>query len=159
MEIRHIILIAIAALAGLAKLWSIRAAIVSRAKSIAGKVGPMPSFAKWMLCISVPVVCLWPDIAGLLPQPKPSPAEVIRTPDIFDNACGSARTLIAEALDEIAGRKFDSDQAAEDYTNEKILDCIEAAFPPVATKIEEARKANKLAQMAARLKAGELRNE
>jgi len=80
-------------------------------------------------------------------------------PDIFDRSASSGRALLADAIDELAAKKFDSDQEAEDFMNEKILDCLEAAFGPVGKEIEKARDASRLTDMAAKLKAGELRNE
>lgn len=81
------------------------------------------------------------------------------TPDIFNRAAASGRALLADSITEFAGTKYDSDQAAEDAMNERILDCLEAAFGPVGKEIEKARAASRLTDMAAKLKAGELRDE
>jgi hypothetical protein len=123
------------------------------------KLRPIAGSGKsgWLVAAVIGGVTFWPDITPMLPWP--SPVIEVRQPDVFDDACLSGRVLISEALDEIAGMKFDSSQAAEDFTNDKILDCMEAAFPPIAEQIEKARASNRLTEMAAKLKAGELRDE
>ena len=156
MEPRHII-----AVVGIIAVfsWQNRVKLKSLASAAIARSSPVLSSSKagWAAALLALLTAYWPDISPHIPWP--SPALEVRQPDIFDDACKSGRILFSEALDEIAGMKFDSDQAAEDFTNDKMLDCMEAAFPPLAKQIEKARAANRLTDMAAKLKAGELRDE
>jgi hypothetical protein len=107
----------------------------------------------------------WPLLAfalllgsNMLPDAKPvEPPTPQRTPDLVDRCGIAGRALLADALEDFAGKKFDSDQAREDAINEKIHDVIEASFVPVNEAIAEAIKSNRVTEVANQIRKGELR--
>jgi hypothetical protein len=94
----------------------------------------------------------------LLPTPNPvAPVIPQRVPDIVDRCGIAGRALLADALDEFAGKKFDTEQAREEAINEKIHDVIEASFVPLNEAIAAAIKANRVSDCADKIRKGELR--
>jgi hypothetical protein len=94
----------------------------------------------------------------LLPTPDSVPPVIPqRTPDIVDRCGIAGRALLADALEEFASQKFDTDQARENAINEKIHDVIEASFVPLNEAIAAAIKANRVADCADKIRKGELR--
>jgi hypothetical protein len=110
-------------------------------------------FSAWPLLVCA--LLLGPK---LLPTPNPvAPVIPQRVPDIVDRCGIAGRALLADALDEFAGKKFDTDQAREDAINEKIHDVIEASFVPLNEAIAAAIKANRVTDCADKIRRGELR--
>lgn len=110
-------------------------------------------FSAWPLLVCA--LLLGPK---LLPTPNPvAPVIPQRTPDIVDRCGIAGRALLADALDEFDGKKFDTDQAREDAINEKIHDVIEASFVPLNEAIAAAIKANRVTDCADKIRKGELR--
>jgi len=94
----------------------------------------------------------------LLPTPGPvTPVVPIRQPDIVDQCGASGRALLADELEKFSGEKFDSDKAKEDAINDKISDVIEASFEPLNKQIADAIKANRVTDLADKIRKGELR--
>jgi hypothetical protein len=94
----------------------------------------------------------------LIPSANPvAPVAPQRAPDIVDRCGIAGRALLADALEEFSGQKFDTDQAREDAINNKIHDVIEASFAPVHEAIADAIKANRVADCADKIRKGELR--
>jgi hypothetical protein len=108
---------------------------------------------------------LWPLLVGVLllgsmvlPRLAPvTPVEPARVPDIVDQCSASGRALLADALVEFAGQKFETVQAQEDAINEKIGDVIEASFAPVNDQIAKAIKDDRLTDCAELIRKGDLR--
>jgi len=95
----------------------------------------------------------------LLPTPDSVPPVIPqRTPDIVDRCGIAGRALLADALEEFAGQKFDTDQARETAINQKIQDVIEASFVPLNQAIAAAIKADKVTDCADKIRKGELRD-
>ena len=95
----------------------------------------------------------------LIPSANPvAPVAPQRAPDIVDRCGIAGRALLADALDEFSGQKFDSDQAREDAINNKIHDVIEASFVPLNQAIAAAIKADKVTECADKIRKGELRD-
>jgi hypothetical protein len=94
----------------------------------------------------------------LIPAANPvAPVAPQRVPDIVDRCGIAGRALLADALEEFAGQKFDNDKAREDAINEKIEDVIEASFVPLNHAIAAAIKANRVKDCADKIRKGELR--
>ncbi len=106
----------------------------------------------------------WPLIVAavlfgpmLIPKTGPVvPVEPPKPPDIVAICANSHRSLLADAVTEYAGKEFSDVTAAEDWINEKLLDCYEAAFEPLHTKIGAAKKAATLTDCAERIRKGDL---
>lgn len=95
----------------------------------------------------------------LIPAANPvAPVAPQRVPDIVDRCGIAGRALLADALEEFAGQKFDTDQAREDAINQKIQDVIEASFVPLNEAIASAIKANRVTDCADQIRKGELRD-
>lgn len=95
----------------------------------------------------------------LLPTPDQVPPAIPqRVPDIVDRCGIAGRALLADALEEFASQKFDTDQARETAINEKIHDVIEASFVPVNEAIAAAIKTNRVTDCADKIRKGELRD-
>lgn len=94
----------------------------------------------------------------LMPAAGPvAPVAPVREPDLFDRCATSGRSLLADALDDIAGQKFDSVEAKEDAINQKILDIVDACFEPLNVQIAKAANANRLTNCADLIRKGEIR--
>ncbi len=104
------------------------------------------------LCFVV-AVYLWPTPAA------PVPVEPPRVPDIVDTCAASGRVLLADALEDFATHKYDTDEAREEAINEKILDVVEAANEPLHEAIAKAIKTGRVSDCADRIRKGELRSE
>jgi hypothetical protein len=110
-------------------------------------------FSAWPLLVCA--LLLGPK---LLPTPDSvTPVIPLRELDIVDRCGIAGRALLADALDEFAGKKFDTDKAREDAINEKIHDVIEASFAPLNEAIAAAIKANRVTDCADKIRRGELR--
>jgi hypothetical protein len=105
----------------------------------------------WPLLLLVGVM-FWPA-----DHPIVKPVEPARVPDIVDQCGASGRALLADALTDFAGQKFDTDQAREDAINEKIGDVIEASFSPLNEQIAKAIKFNRVTECAELIRKGDLR--
>jgi len=112
------------------------------------------------------VLSSWPLIAiavllgpMLMPAagPPAPPVNPPRVADLVDTSAVSSRALLADALQDFAGKRFDSDQAKEDAINEKIADVIEASYEPVHQAIAVAIKTNRVQDCADLIREGELR--
>ncbi len=112
------------------------------------------------------VLSSWPLLVAavvlgpmLMPASTPvAPVAPVREPDLFDRCATSGRSLLADALDEISGQKFDSVAAKEDAINQKILDIVDACFEPLNVQIAKAANANRLTDCADLIRKGEIRD-
>lgn len=96
----------------------------------------------------------------LMPAAGPvAPVIPAREPDLFDTCAASGRSLLADALDDIAGQKFDNFQAKEDAINQKIFDIVEACFEPLNVEIAKAANGNRLTDCAELIRKGEIREQ
>jgi hypothetical protein len=110
------------------------------------------------------VLRAWPVIAILLVLCFPMPGsgkcpvlEPVKPADVVDQCVESNRELLGEAIKAFAGEKYETVQAAEDALNQKILDVYQASFDPLFKKINEARKAEKLVELAVQIKNGDVK--
>ena len=105
----------------------------------------------------LPVAALLIAASRYVPVPTPvQPTPPAKAPDLFQQCADSGRALLADELDKFAGRRFDSLQAKEDALNEKIDSVVVAAFGPLGERIATAVRENKLTDLAAKIKAGEV---
>ena len=105
----------------------------------------------WPLLL-LPVLIFWPSGAGVV-----TPVEPARVPDIVDQCGAAGRALLADALVDFAGKKFDTVQLQEEAINEKIADVIEASFAPLNEQIAQAIKTDRLTDCAEKIRKGDLR--
>lgn len=135
---------------GRAAVAKLRALITNLKPKIQGKTTILNA---WPLLVMA--ILLGPKV---LPMPGPvAPVVPIRQPDIVDQCGASGRALLADELDKFAGQTFDSDKAKEDAINDKISDVIEASFEPLNKQIADAIKANRVTDIADKIRKGELR--
>lgn len=118
--------------------------------SLGGKKTSMNAWTTLSVAAIV-VVLAWPS-----PRECPVP-EPVKAPDVIDTCVESNRELLSGAIKDFAGEKYETVQAAEDAMNQKILDVYQASFDPLFKKINEARKADKLVELAIQIKDGEVR--
>lgn len=107
--------------------------------------------------LTLPVVAVVLALKHFSPVMVPQPVTPQREPDIVDRCGIAGRALLADALEQFASKKFDTDQARETAINEKIHDVIEASFVPVNAAIASAIKAGRVTECAERIRKGELR--
>lgn len=87
--------------------------------------------------------------------PTPEVVAPARAPDTLDRCIATGRALLADELEAIASQKFADLQAKEDAINTKIHDVVESAFEPLNQQIAKAALANRLADYAKKIRAGE----
>lgn len=105
----------------------------------------------WPVVAILLVLCIPMPGSGKCPVPEP-----VKPADVVDKCVESNRTLLGDAIEKFAGEKYETVQAAEDAMNQKILDVYQASFDPLFKKINEARKAEKLVELAVQIKNGEV---
>ena len=131
--------------------------VVRKLKSTSASIWPKIQPHITMKNMLLPVAALLIAASRYVPMPSPvQPLPPAKAPDLFQRCADSGRALLADELDKFAGQRFDSLQAKEDALNEKIDSVAVAAFAPMGEKIAQAIKENKLTELAAKIKSGDV---
>ena len=109
--------------------------------------------------LALPTIAAISFALPYLPRPTtPDPAPSPRVPDLYDNAAATARQLLADELEQIAGQRFDSPEQKEDAMNQKIVDIVQSSFEPLFVRLATAADTNLVAAIAQQIREGELRD-
>lgn len=108
--------------------------------------------------LALPLVAVTLFGLSMIPRPPaPEPATPPRVPDLFDKQAATARALLSDELDEIAGQRFKDAKEREDAINQKIDDIVKSSFDPLFSHIGKAADENRLTELATKIREGEFR--
>lgn len=108
--------------------------------------------------LALPLIAVSLIGVSMIPRPPaPEPATPPRVPDLFDQQAATARALLSDELDQIAGQRFKDAKEREDAINQKIDDIVQSSFDPLFGHIGKAADQNRLTELSKQIRDGEFR--
>jgi len=108
--------------------------------------------------LALPLVAVALFGVSMIPRPAaPEPATPPRVPDLFDQQAATARALLSDELDQIAGQRFKDAKEREDAINQKIDDIVKSSFEPLFGHVSKAADENRLTELSKKIREGEFR--